>query len=74
MIVCIDERQDKTYLDVFEFEEDGTLIAHIQDSFVNATTVTYYIYERYMRLRNPDELRGWIKSQPTRTIIFDDEP
>ena len=74
MIVCIDERRDKTYLDVFEFDENGTLVAHIQDAFFGATTVTYYVYNRYMSLRNPDELRGWIKSQPTKTIIFDDEP
>lgn len=73
MIVCIDERPDRTYLDVFEFNEEGILIAHIQDFFA-ATEVTYSIFERWMRLRNPDELRGWIKSQPTKTIIFDDEP
>ena len=73
MIVCIDERPDKTYLDVFEFDENGTLVAHIQDNG-REPSVTYYTYERYMRLRNPDELRGWIKSQPTKTIIFDDEP
>ena len=74
MIVCIDERRDTTYLDVFEFDEDNMLIAHMQNCFHHLFEVTYSVSKNYMRLRNPDELRGWIKSQPTKTIIFDDEP
>ena len=74
MIVAIDERKDTTYLDVFEFDENGVLIAHMQNCFHHLFEVTYSVSKNYMSLRNPDELRGWIKSQPTKIIIFDDEP